>query len=221
MNSSEKEALVGEFSEAFSASAASFLIAYQGTKCEDLTRLRRKLNPIGAKIRILKNSLAERAVKGTGNEKLSEYLIGPTAVVWSKSDPVQPAKIIAEFVKELETFKVKGGIVDGQLVDAAAVNDLSKLPSREELLSRLLSVINAPATKLLRTMNAPATQLVTALEAWRKKVEEKGGAPVEQKAAGEPPKAAAEAATAPEESAKAEQEAPPAPADEKAPGEEA
>lgn len=175
MNKVEKDALAGEFTEAFNSSAASFLVGYQGTKCADLTRLRRKLRPAGARIEIVKNTLARRALKGGEGEKLEDLLTGPTAVVWSKSDPVAPAKIIAEFVKDVETFKVKGGLVDGKLVDAAAVGELAKLPSKEELLSKLLSLINAPATRLLQTVAAPGTKLVQTLEAWRKKLEENGG----------------------------------------------
>ena len=176
MNSSEKNALADDFAKSFAAAGASFLVAYQGTKTEDLTKLRRNLRPAGAKLRIIKNSLARKALKGTAGEKLEDLLAGPIAVIWAKSDPVAPAKIIADFVKTVETFKVKGGIVDGQIVNAEAVSELAKLPSREELLSKLLALINAPATKLLQTINAPASQLVGVLGAWQRKLEEKGGA---------------------------------------------
>jgi large subunit ribosomal protein L10 len=179
MNSSEKNALTKEFADAFAAAGASFLISYEGTKCEDLTKLRRNLRPSGAKLRIIKNTLAQRALTGTPGEKLGELLAGPIAVVWAESDPVGPAKIISEFTKSVETFKVKGGIVDGQVVNAQAVGELAKLPSREELLSKLLSVINAPATRLLQTVNAPASQLVGVLGAWQRKLEEKSGAAAE------------------------------------------
>jgi len=187
MNSIEKNALAAQFSESFAAAGSSFLASYQGTKTEDLTKLRRNLRPSGAKLRILKNSLARKALKGTAGEKLEDLLAGPVAVIWAKSDPVGPAKIIAEFTKGVETFQVKGGIVDGQVVNAAAIVELSKLPSKEELQAKLLSVLNAPATKLLRLMNAPASQLVGVLGAWQRKLEEKGGAAAnaESEASGE------------------------------------
>jgi len=176
MNSAEKNALTTEFAEAFAAAGASFLVSYQGTKTEDLTKLRRSLRPSGAKLRIVKNTLAKKALKGTAGEKLEDLLAGPVAVIWAKTDPVGPAKILAEFTKTVETFQVKGGVVDGQVVNAKAVAELAKLPSKEELLSKLLALINAPATKLLQTINAPASQLVGVLGAWQRKLEEKGGA---------------------------------------------
>jgi large subunit ribosomal protein L10 len=176
MNSAEKAALTEEFAQAFSGAGASFLISYQGTKCAELTKLRRNLRPAGAKLKIVKNTLAKRALAGTAGEQLNDLLAGPVAVVWAAEDPVSPAKIISDFSKNVETFVVKGGIVDGQVVNAAAIGDLAKLPSREELLAKLLSLINAPATKLLQTVNAPSSQLVRTLDAWRGKLEEKGGA---------------------------------------------
>lgn len=172
MNTAEKNQQVEEFGEAFGASVASFLVGYQGTKCAELTKLRRQLRPAGARVRIIKNTLARRALKGSEGEKLEGLLTGPTAVVWSKSDPVAPAKIIADFTKEVESFKVKGGLVDGKVVTAADVGELAKLPSREELLSKLLALINAPASRLLQTINAPGSRLVQTLEAWRQKQEE-------------------------------------------------
>jgi len=175
MNSAEKNTLIGEFAEAFNGSVASYLVGYQGTKCADLTRLRRKLRPAGAKVQIIKNTLALRALKGGEGEKLEGLLTGPTAVVWSKSDPVAPAKIIADFTKDVESFKVKGGLVDGAVVTAAEISELAKLPSKEELQAQLLALINAPATRLLQTINAPAAQVAQVLEAWRGKLEERGG----------------------------------------------
>jgi large subunit ribosomal protein L10 len=175
MNSAEKNALTAEFTDAFAAAGSSFLVSYQGTKTEDLTKLRRSLRPSGAKLRIVKNTLARKALKGTAGEKLEDLLAGPVAVIWAKSDPVGPAKILAEFSKTVETFQVKGGVVDGQVVSANAVAELAKLPSKEELQSKLLSVLNAPATKLLQLLNAPATQMVGVLGSWQRKLEEKGG----------------------------------------------
>jgi large subunit ribosomal protein L10 len=98
-------------------------------------------------------------------------LTGATAVVWSANDPVQPAKLLTEFAKDSETFKLKGGVVDGSVVQVKDVEALAKLPSREELLSKLLALINAPATQLLRTINAPGQQLVTLLSRYKDKLE--------------------------------------------------
>lgn len=176
MDSAEKTSLTAEFAEAFKAAGASYLVSYQGTKCEDLTKLRRSLRPSGSKLRIVKNTLAKKALAGTGGEKLNDLLAGPVAVIWAGKDPVAPAKVLAEFTKNIETFQVKGGLIDGQVINATAVGELAKLPSKEELISKLLSLLNAPAIKLLQTINAPASQVVGVLGAYKRKLEEQGGA---------------------------------------------
>ena len=97
----------------------------------------------------------------------------PTAIVWAKTDPVAPAKVLKDFGKDRENFSVKGGVVDGSVVSASDVKQLADLPSKEQLLSKLLALINAPATQLLRTINAPAQQFVSLLNAWKDKLGEK------------------------------------------------
>lgn len=175
MNLQEKEQLVGEVTESFSGAAAAFLVDYRGCSCSALTSLRKELRPSGAKFSIVKNTLLKRAVEGTDAAGLESVLTGPTAVVWTSEDPVTPAKVVAKFAKSQETFSVKGAVVEGKVVEASAVAELAELPSRDELLAKLLSVINAPATQLLRTINEPAAQLARLLGAWEKELEKKGG----------------------------------------------
>lgn len=173
MNQREKELLVGEVSERFSAATAAFLVNFEGCSCESLTALRRELRPTGAQFAIVKNTLIKRAVSGTNAEGLDSALVGPTAVVWTGADPVSPAKVVAKFAKAQEKFSIKAGVVEGKVVNAEAVSQLAELPSREELLSKLLAIINAPATQLLRTINAPAAQVVRLLGAWQRELEKK------------------------------------------------
>lgn len=174
-NIAPKEDLARALNEQFSGAHAAFVVSYQGTKCEEMKTLRKKLRPAGATMSVIKNTITRRAVQGTTAEKLDALFVGPTAVIWAKDDPVTPAKVLSDFQKESETFKLKGGVVDGALVKPSDIEALAKLPSREELLSQLLALINAPATRLLQTINAPASSLVRTLEAWRHKIEEKGG----------------------------------------------
>lgn len=169
MNTGEKEQMVTELNQLFSQSNTAFLLSYQGTTCKELTTLRGKLRNSQAKCAVVKNTLAVRAAKGTPAEKLESYFVGPTAVVWSDKDPVGPAKIVHEVLKESEKLSVRAGVVDGRVVTAKEVEELSKMPGKEELLSKLLALINAPATRLLQTVNAPASSLARVLEAWRKK----------------------------------------------------
>lgn len=173
MSLQEKEAIVNELKTSFTELPGAFLVNYRGCTCHELTSLRTKLRPLGANIHIVKNTMARRAVSGTELESLSEQLVGPTAVVWAKEDPVSPAKVLKDFSKEHEkTFEIKAGVVEGAVIDAASVTQLAELPSREVLLSQLLSLINAPATKLLQTINAPAQNMANLLSAWKDKLEE-------------------------------------------------
>lgn len=173
MNSAEKENVVQELAGKFAAAKASFVADFQGCNCQDLTALRRKLRASGARMEVVKNSLAKRAVVGTSSEQLAVQFKGPITVIWANEDAVQPAKIIAGFAKEKENFKLKAGVFEGEILDKTGVEALASMPSKEELLSTLLALMNAPATKLLQTINAPGTQLARVLEAWRKKLEEK------------------------------------------------
>ncbi|MCL4143515.1 UNVERIFIED_CONTAM: hypothetical protein GTU68_024239 [Idotea baltica] len=175
MNLQDKEQLVGQVSQSFSDAAATFIVDYRGCSCQALTELRKELRPSGATFSVVKNTLIRRAIEGTDVTGLDSVLKGPTAVVWTGEDPVAPAKVISKFAKAQESFSIKAGIVDGKVVDASGIAGLAELPSREELFSKLLSLINAPATKLLQTINEPAGQLVRLLGAWQQELEKKDG----------------------------------------------
>ena len=151
----------------------ALLVGYQGCKCSELTDLRRSLRPIGAEMAVIKNTLVRLALQGTGREALIKDLAGPTAVIWSSKDPVTPAKIALDFAKGNEKFVVKGAVVGDTLLDRKGVESLASLPSREELLAKLLSLINAPATRLLQTINEPATQVARVLGAWQSELEKR------------------------------------------------
>lgn len=174
MNLAEKQSEVTALTEEFRGAAASFLVGYQGCKCSELTDLRRKLRPAGAKFSVVKNTLACRALEEAGIKGLDSHFIGPVGVIWSEKDPVTPAKVLTEFAKNVEAFKLKGGVVDGNVVSAPDVEALAKLPSKEQILANLLALINAPATRLLQTINAPASSLARLLGAWRAEIEKKG-----------------------------------------------
>lgn len=173
MITGDKNTVVSDLAENFRQSQAAFVVNYRGCKCKELYGLRQQLRPLGASLKVVKNTLTRRAVSGTDYEKVSDYLVGPTAVIWARDDAVAPAKALKEFCKDREDkFQIKGGIVEGRVIDCAGVQELAELPSREEVLAKLLSVINAPAIQLLRTINAPASNIVGVLSAWKKKLEE-------------------------------------------------
>lgn len=169
MNVEQKQQAVAELTEGFKASCAAYVVDYKGCSCEELKSLRKKLLASGSRMSVVKNTLARRALDG--KDGALDFFVGPTAIVWADTDPVAPAKVISDFAKESNHFSIKGGLVDGDVVSESGVSQLAALPSREELYAKLLSLINAPATRLLQTINAPATDLVRLLGAWRDKLE--------------------------------------------------
>lgn len=168
----QNEVTIDSLKQSFSGAAATFLVHYQGCTCEEMTKLRRNLKPAGASLAVVKNTLAKRAVAGTAAEGLAEYLSGPTAIVWSKEDPIAPAKIISDFAKSQEKFVIRAGYVEGGVIGEAQVKVLASMPSKEQIFAKLLALINTPATRLLQTINAPAATLVRLLAAVRDKKQE-------------------------------------------------
>lgn len=168
----QNNVVVDSIKESFSGAAASFVVQYQGCTCEELTNLRRKLRPVGARLAVVKNTLTKRAIAGTDAEGLGEFLSGPSAVVWSKEDPVGPAKVISDFAKNQEKLIIRAGYVDGSVIGEAQVKALASMPSKEQLFAKLLALINTPATRLLQTINAPAATLVRLLAAVKDKKQE-------------------------------------------------
>jgi large subunit ribosomal protein L10 len=147
--------------------AQSLIVAeYRGLNVERVTQLRSKARKSGVWLRVLKNTLARRAVKGTPFEKLSEQMVGPLMYGISQ-DPVAGAKVLSEFAKENELFVIKAGAMPNAVMSAQDIKALSQLPSREELIAKLLGTLQAPVTKLVRTMNEVPSKFVRTLAAYR------------------------------------------------------
>ena len=167
MNRSEKQQAVETISGKFADSPAAFLVDYKGCSCATLTSLRKDLRGIGAEFGVIKNTLAKIALADTDASSLGKDFTGPTAIVWTGDDRVSPAKILTQFVKDEENCSIKSGIVDGEIVDVERIKQIAEMPSKEELLSKLLALIAAPATQMVRVLNAPASDLVRLLAAWK------------------------------------------------------
>lgn len=169
MHRSQKEQLVAEFQEIFNGAVSGVLVDFQGTTVESLTELRKKLNESGAKFRVLKNTLAKIAAKDTAYEELSKEFVHNRALVYSTEDPVAHAKVMNDFAKDHEQLKIVAGLLvtneQGKFLDAKGVEALAKLPSREELLVKLLYLFNAPATNFARTLNEVPGKFVRTLAA--------------------------------------------------------
>lgn len=180
MNLQEKQTEVANISEHFKGADLTVLANFQGCTCAELTSLRNKLRTAGAKFAVVKNTLAKRALNAEqaadqpgAVEQFQKLFKGPTAVIWTGEDLVTSAKVIKDFCKEVEKFQVKGGLLGEQVLSQKDVEELANMPTKEQLFSNLLALINAPATKLLQTINAPATQVARVLNAWKEELEKK------------------------------------------------
>lgn len=139
------------------------LVDYKGMNVAQSTRLRARSREAGVEFVVAKNTLAQRAANQAGVEGLDEFLVGPTAIAFAE-DPVVGAKLMTEFSDEVETFEIKGGILDGgRVMGAEDVVALSKLPGREQLLAQLLGAIQAPLAGLVTVLSAPTRNLAVVL----------------------------------------------------------
>ena len=174
MNRTEKAQLIEELHKELESSPHAVLVDFRGLSVPAVTEFRRKVKAAGSHYRVVKNSLALRAAKGTALEKLGDKLEGTTGIAYTKDDPVALAKVLVDFAKDHPQLAVKMGVVSGsQLLDASGVKSLSTMPSLPELRSRLLGLLQAPATQLVRLLGTPATQLARVLQAHQDKAEEK------------------------------------------------
>ncbi|TDT46019.1 50S ribosomal protein L10 [Fonticella tunisiensis] len=155
-----KEAKVKEIVEKLQRAQSAILTSYIGITVEEDTELRKKMREAGVEYRVVKNTLTSRAVKELGYEGLDQYLAGPVAIAFGYDDPTTPARILADFAKDHKAIELKAGIVQGEIFDTAKVVELSKIPPREVLLSRLLG-----------SMKAPLSNFAYALAALRDKME--------------------------------------------------
>ena len=165
MLKSEKEILIKDLTDKFTRAKGVVLAEFNKLDVDTVNKLRKKLRDGNVEWKVLKNTLARRAAKGTSVEKISDDFVGPVAVAISYDDVVAPAKILAAFVKDLETVKIRSGVIQGQKIDKAGVQALAKLPGLNELRSTILGMINQPATKLLRTIKEPSGALVRVIKA--------------------------------------------------------
>jgi large subunit ribosomal protein L10 len=158
--------MVSEVSGQLKGAQAVIVAEYRGLNVELVTQLRTKARKSGLYLRVLKNTLARRAVQGTPFEKLAEEMYGPLMYGIS-TDPVAGAKVMSEFAKDNEHFVIKAGAMPGSLMSAKDVKALALLPSRDELLAKLMGTMQAPVAKLVRTMNEVPARFARTLAAVR------------------------------------------------------
>jgi large subunit ribosomal protein L10 len=171
MNRTEKEEVIGELHAKMAKARAAIVAEPRGLDVETVTALRKKLRDGKVEYRVVKNTLAARAAKGTPVELVADKFVGPTAIVMSYDDVVAPAKLLAEFMKDRENFSIRTAVVEGRVVDVKGVMALAKLPGLNELRAQILGMLTQPATKLARVIGTPAQQLARVLGARKEQLE--------------------------------------------------
>ncbi len=166
LNLTEKKAVVAEVSAQVEAAQAVILAEYRGIGVENLTSLRAEARKSGVYLRVLKNTLVRRAVEGSPFSGLSNDMVGPL-IFGISADPVAVAKVMNDFAKANDKFVIKAGAMPNEVLSAVGIKALASMPSRDELLSKLLGTMQAPVAKFVQTLNEVPTKFVRGLAAVR------------------------------------------------------
>ncbi|HGI5820222.1 TPA: 50S ribosomal protein L10, partial [Streptococcus pyogenes] len=153
-----KQQVVTEIADKLRASKSTIVVDYRGLTVSEATELRKQLREAGVEFKVYKNSLTRRAAESAEMAELNEFLTGPNAIAFSNEDVVAPAKVLNDFAKDHEALEIKAGVIEGKLVTLDEVKAIATLPSREGLLSMLLSVLQAPIRNLALATKAVADQ---------------------------------------------------------------
>ena len=167
----DKQELLQEYEQGLATSPHAFLLGYQGIKVPQVTALREKVRQSGGEYVVVKNTIALRAIDGGALGQLKEHFVGPTAVAYG-DDPVALAKALTDFAKDVPVLQFKAGLVEGRAVAADQIKDIASLPSREQLIAKLLFLLQSPITRFARVLAAVPQSFVTVLDQVRKKKEE-------------------------------------------------
>jgi large subunit ribosomal protein L10 len=174
MNRNEKQQLIDELHRELESSPHAVLVDFRGLSVPAATEFRKRMRASGSRYRVVKNSLALRASKGTALERIESRFEGTTGIAYTGDDPVALAKVLMEFARDHPALSVKAGVVSGsQVLDAEGVKALSTMPGLAELRARLLGVLQAPASRLVRVLAAPGSKLARVMKAYQDKLEAK------------------------------------------------
>ena len=171
MDRLQKEELVASLNDLFGTTNLVVVTRPIGLTVAESTDLRRRMRESGASFKVTKNRLTRLALKGTKFEPLSDFFIGPTAIAFSE-DPIAAAKVAVNFAEKNDKLEIIGGSLYEEILDKAGISTLARLPSLDELRGKIVSLINAPATKIARVLGAPASQVARVLQAYAERDEE-------------------------------------------------
>ena len=175
MKRATKQQIVEQLSQTFRENKGLWLVGFQGIKVADVTELRQKVAKVQSHYRVVKKSLALRAAKDTLIEQLGSYFDGPTAIAYTQEDPVALVKVVTEFAREHPEIRFKAGILERALISAEQTKDLAQMPSREELLSKLLFLLMAPLRQLATALRSPLADLASVMRQLGEKREKESG----------------------------------------------
>lgn len=161
----QKKEVVSDLSEKIKAAKAMVFADYRGLTVEQDTELRNALRKAGVEYKVVKNTLTRFAAKENGLEDLDSFLHGPTSMALSETDPVAPAKVLAEYAKKYDKLELKVGVVEGKIINLDGIKALAELPPREVLIAKVLGGLNAPISGFVNVLNGNIRGLVVALNA--------------------------------------------------------
>ncbi|MFC1650370.1 50S ribosomal protein L10 [Candidatus Latescibacterota bacterium] len=175
MDKKQKKQVVEDVVEIFGESGF-YLLDFKGFNVAEITELRNKLREANVSMRVVKNTLAKRALEEVDSyesvrEVFNAFFTGPTGLVWSKEDPIAPVRVLVDFLEKQKFGSIKAGILDGMIVEGSDIERISKLPSKQALYTQVASSLNAPIIKLARVLKAVPENFVRTLDAVREKKE--------------------------------------------------
>lgn len=171
MDKKEKKEAVEQLRSDLEADGHLILAEYRGLTVEELSQFRKKVRAVSGTVRVMKNTLVRRAVEGTNKDGLTDLLVGPNALVYTTEDPVPLVKVVADTSKDFKAIKVKGGVVEGRPVTPDEIFRIAALPSRDQLLGKMLGSMSAPLQGFMNVCQGVTRNLVYALEAIRQQKE--------------------------------------------------
>lgn len=177
MNRAEKAAAVEELQKSLGQSPNVILFGFTGLKVNEVTELRRQVRGTRSRYLVVRNTLALQATKGTPLESVAKHFVGPTAVAYNRDNPVALAKVLTAFAKNNPNLVFKGALVDGRALEAKEILSLAALPTREELVAKLLFLMQSPLRRLVTVLNGPVQNLVGVVHQIAEEKSKSGAAP--------------------------------------------
>lgn len=170
----EKVAVVDELTDKLKRSQVAVLTDYRGLDVQTMTELRARLREAGVEYKVVKNTLARLAAANAEIENVDGLLAGPTAIAFDYNDPVAPAKVLSDFAKEHDDLEIKGGVLNGAVIDVEEIKRLASLPGREQLLAQVLAGMQTPIVSFVQVLQGTLRSLVYAIDAIRQQKEQAG-----------------------------------------------